>query len=312
MLIVMTGCSFQISGSAPADAPSGTVDTVDAMAIDSPPPGPCIAKWLDHTITVSAPVPLAGIDVGGASERDPFLTSDERTVFWVSPGPGGDDDVYQASRASPTGSFGTNAIKLSLTDNTQGDSKIALTADDLYGIQATSRSGGVGEADLWQVSRTTGGNDPFDTIDQQHLAALNDAGNQLDPFLTGDGLTLYYVIGSPQRIVVSTRRFLQADFAAPVDLASINGGSGDADPALSADGRVLLFSSNSRPGGFDYSDMWYATRSDIANPFGPPELVPTINGMQADGDAHLSRDGCRLYFASRRSGPYNLMFSTVQ
>jgi len=126
--------------------------------------------------------------------------------------------------------------------------------------------------------------------------------------MTADGL---YVV-QPQRIVVAKRGSLTAEFGAPEGLA-INGTMGDADPALSADGRVLMFSSNNRTGGFDFADIWYATRNDITQPFANPRLVPTINGMHADGDAHLSADGCRLYFASARNGGvYNLMIASVQ
>lgn len=314
LLIVATGCGFQI-GAGSVDAPPGTVDAakpVDATPIDTVPPVPCIAKWLAHTVSLDAPVPVAGINLSGQSERDPTLTSDERVIFWVGPGPFGNDDVFQATRGSSTASFGTTVRKLSLSDDFAADSKVTLTADDLLGFQSTQRAGGSGEFDLWRATRVVGGTGIFNPLDRMYVGALNDGTNQLDPFVSADGLELYYALGDPQRIVVARRSSETAAFEAPVDVTGINGPRGEADPALSADGRVLLFTTE-RTGGFDFADIWYATRADVAEDFGAPVLVPTINGLHADGDPHLSVDGCRLYFASARTNStYDLMLTTVQ
>ncbi len=314
LLAVVTGCGFQLTAGV-VDAPPvvDVIDAVDGVPGDTTPPIPCIASWLAHTVSLSAPVSVPGINVTAQPERDPTLTSNELVIFWVGPGPGGgDDDVWQASRNAVGESFSNSVVKQSLSDNNLADSKVTLTGDDLLGILSTARSGGQGASDLWQVSRTGGGTSAFDTIDQNHMAALNDADSQLDPFITADGLDLYYAIGIPQRIVVAKRGAKTEDFAAPVDVANLGGFNGAADPTLSADGRLILLTSN-RPGGFESADLWYATRTSTSDAFGTPQLVPAVNGGYADGDAFLSLDGCRLYFASARNGGvYDLMISTVQ
>jgi Tol biopolymer transport system component len=86
---------------------------------------------------------------------------------------------------------------------------------------------------------------------------------------------------------------------------------GDADPTLSADGRVILFSSN-RTGDRDSSNLWYATRLGNSGPFSEPKPIPDANSDNQDGDPWLSHDGCRLYFSSTRSNDFDLWTATVQ
>ena len=87
--------------------------------------------------------------------------------------------------------------------------------------------------------------------------------------------------------------------------------AGDADPTLTADERVLVFSSN-RNGGAGGTDLWYSVRAERDRPFSTPVLVPNVNSTTNDGDPHLSEDGCRLYLASDRQNDFDIYQSTLQ
>ena len=84
-----------------------------------------------------------------------------------------------------------------------------------------------------------------------------------------------------------------------------------ADPTLSPDELVILFSSNRSGGG----DIYYATRAAPTDAFGTVDKVPTINTPDQDGDPHLSADGCHIYFASNTNSgviaDYNLFVATA-
>lgn len=307
-MIVVSGCGFTAAGGgAPIDAPIDDVIPIDT--VDADPPSSCIAKWLSGTVTLSTPAVVLGVGSSVSDERDPFLSSTELEIYWVAQN-GGDTDIFFATRVDLLVPFSGTAVKTSLSDNNQNDSKIALSGDDLTVIQATQRGGGEGGFDLWQATRSSAGTQAFPALTQEGLATLNDNLDQLDPELSNDGLRLYYAAGSPQRIVLATRATPTAVFDAPVDVPSLMSGAGDADPSLTGDERVIVFASN-RADGIGNGDMWYATRQDTSNNFSAPMLVPMLNGAGNDGDPHISNDGCRVYFSSSRSGGGDIFISTV-
>ena len=140
--------------------------------------------------------------------------------------------------------------------------------------------------------------------------------DSVDPFLSADGRTLYFTQnpGGPKHpsIVIATRTETRFDFSEPSDLDGINLSSKNtADPALSPDERVIVFSSD-RDGGRGHLDLWYATRADALHAFSPPAPIPTVNTEDDDADPMLSADGCELYFASTFEGDYNLYVAQIQ
>lgn len=91
-------------------------------------------------------------------------------------------------------------------------------------------------------------------------------------------------------------------FGAPVTLTQLSGGNGDADPSPTPDERILIFASNRALTGAGNGDRWYSTRPSTTAEFGTPKPVPDLNTAMAEGGAHLSSDGCRLYFARNVPG----------
>jgi hypothetical protein len=89
----------------------------------------------------------------------------------------------------------------------------------------------------------------------------------------------------------------------PVNLGpTVNSTFRDAQPALSADGLTLMFSSD-RPGGQGRMDLWMSTRASLSEPFANPvNLGPTVNSSSYDEAPGLSTDGLTFLFHSNRPG----------
>lgn len=80
---------------------------------------------------------------------------------------------------------------------------------------------------------------------------------------------------------------------------------------MSPDELLLVFTSL-RPGGPGLADIYHTTRTSSNKRFEPATLVPDVNSSATDGDAHLSPDGCRLYFASNRTGDFDLYLAVAR
>jgi len=185
------------------------------------------------------------------------------------------------------------------------ETKISFTTDGKDLLVGSSHTGGEGNVDVWEAVAGAAG---FAMLQQTKLGAVNDSGNQQDPVISGDGLTLYEAPDSvgTQQITVSTRQDRTHNFSAPsvIDELVDPYGYGTADPAISADQLIIIVSSG-RSGTNGGGDLWYATRATVGGAFSTPVQVPTVNTAYNEGDAHLSADGCELFFASDRTSGNN-------
>jgi Tol biopolymer transport system component len=311
VLVVLGGCGFQASASQDGNARDAAVPDTGALPVDGQSqidgvvtPADCLAHWLDGSVALSAPQELASLSSNG-SERDPWISSDRLTLYYgVKPtGAASDSDIYRARRTATDQPFGTATALVNLNRTDADESRAALTPDEKMLVLASNRVNS-NDFDIYLISRgdTTV---EFGSPDTTHLGAVNgDGASNFDPFLTADGKKLYLAPlagGSPQHIFVATRTNTSSDFSAPVAVPGIGSQSIDADPALSLDERIILFSST-RNGGIGGTDLWYATRQNANVSFGMPKLVPGVNSTSSDGDPMLSADGCELYFSSTRTG----------
>lgn len=137
---------------------------------------------------------------------------------------------------------------------------------------------------------------------------VNSTSDDAGPAVSADGLTLLFHSDRPgghgQRDLWMCNRASPSEpFGWPVNLGStVNSSFHDWDPALSADGRTLLFESD-RPGGHGQRDLWMCTRASSSEPFGQPvNLGPNVNSSSHDGQPALSQDGLMLLFSSHRPG----------
>lgn len=312
LLVALSACGFK-HGAFVGDAGENVIEDapIDTAVIDGPAPTSCIQKWLDGTVQLGSLDEKDDIDTT-STERDPFLSVDEKTIFFFSDRTGNvNGDVYTATRSSTSATFGT-VSKFTAANTSAAESKMSMTDDGLYFVVASTLNGTTGSVDILDATRASAA-DNFSQLGRTYTTLDCTGADELDPFVTGNGLELYIAqtINGFQRIVRATRATRTVPFSAATLVTELDSGAGDADPTVSSDGRIIIFSSN-RPGAGGSSNLWYATRSSNRGPFGTPKPVPGANSDNADGDPWLSQDGCRLYFSSTRDNDYDLWSATVQ
>lgn len=137
-----------------------------------------------------------------------------------------------------------------------------LTDDGLELYFGSDRPGGSGSFDLYVAVRTDRAA-PFGT--PMRLAQLSTSSYDNDPFVTADGLTLYFT--SMDDIYVATRPDRSAPWGAPQQVPELASTSYEGAPSLTSDGLTIYFSSN-RPGGLGQQDLYRASRSATSASFG--------------------------------------------
>jgi len=319
---VAADAAIAIDGSSDAvvaiDAALDATLAIDA-ALDAPIATPsCLDQWLAGNPSLSGPAELTMLSTSG-SERDPWVTPDGLTLYFSRDSTaGGNGDIFQATRASKSDPF-SNANKVNNLSTNDDDDRPALNLDDetMIALASDRDHRGTGGVDIYIATRTNA-TQGFGSPNRDHLGKVNAASSKnFDPFLNGDGLHLYFapVVGAQQqRIGVAARTAVDQDFATPSAVGGIRTATttgDDADPALSQDERVIVFSST-RSGGSGGTDLWFATRSGATGDFSNLKRVPNVNGDKNDGDPMLSADGCDLYFASTRNGnDYDLFVAHI-
>jgi hypothetical protein len=318
LCVVFGGCNFpsRLAGGSP-DAPVAN-DATDATALDgaidgmTTEPTDCWTHWFDGNLTIAMPQVLPNQSDGNADERDPWISMDGLTLYYtVDPMGAGESEISLASRPQTSQAFGpgsgTHLISL---NTTAGEQRAALTPDEKMVVLSSNRI--EARFDIYLAERSSKSVD-FPSPDARYLGNVNTPNVQHhDPFLSPDGKRLYLAsdpdTAELQHIFLATRSDTTSPFGTAAELPVINNPtSGDADPALSLDERVIMFNSNRPTGipGIGGTNLWYATRQDPMHDFGPPKLVPVVNSDRDDGDPMPSADGCELYFASKRNGNGN-------
>jgi len=137
---------------------------------------------------------------------------------------------------------------------------------------------------------------------------VNSPINEACPFLSPDGLTLYFYSGATSGldgdIWVSTRPSRDAPWGPRVNVGPpVNTTGVEVFPILSDDGLTLHFASN-RPGGYGWLDIYVTTRPTSLDPWSEPvNLGPIINDVSAQDGHTFSADGLTMYFCSCANWP---------
>jgi Tol biopolymer transport system component len=258
------------------------------------------------------PAPLVGLNSDG-SDIDPALSRDGHALYFASDsgGAGGMDsnyDLFVATREDAGSSFTAFAAVGELNSGVS-DWSPDIAQDGLALYFSSKRAGGAGDFDLWVATRAEP-NGPF--VDAGLVAAVNMAGEDIDPAISPDGRTLYFATdqgGGGGRAIWLAERASTADpFGAPGPLAEVASTDSQFDPALSADGRELFFTRNTPDAA---RNLWVARRFGFTGPFTTVVAVGNINTAADDFAPALSADGTTLYFASNRdSGSWDLWVAT--
>jgi hypothetical protein len=256
----------------------------------------CEAAWLAGP-NVSTPTRI--VELGSAStEYTPFLSNDALDLYFASDRLT-DFDVYRAQRATTSSAF-QMPQPVPNVNTAAEESQLTLSRDGLEALLGSNRGG---ERDIWRATRalTT---DPFGAFTVVSNIATN--ADEYNAILSHDELRLYFAADSRSGglglydLWYADRVARDQPFGTAV-LAPLSTTATEASPTLIATERVIVFTSD-RAGGSGALDLWYATRTDTALPFGIPKPVPGVNTAVEDLTPFLRPDGCELLFASIRSG----------
>jgi Tol biopolymer transport system component len=123
--------------------------------------------------------------------------------------------------------------------------------------------------------------------------------------LSPDELTVYFTSTRPNgpgqaSLYVATRPSKKDPFGTPAPIPNVNSQFSDEFPSVSADGLMLVFSSDRANPGYEH--IYVSTRSSTSSAFGAPVLVSSLTSSAVDREGYLLPAGTELYFASNRAG----------
>jgi serine/threonine protein kinase/Tol biopolymer transport system component/phage tail protein X len=178
-----------------------------------------------------------------------------------------------------------------------------FSGDGLELYFSSNRPGGLGGKDIWVAKR-----EALDAPWGEPVnlgSPVNDAGSQIEPAISPDGLELYFGDWSDWNIRVCRRPSKDAPWSSPELLGPPVGLGHEGEVEFSADGLSLYFASN-RSGGYGKLDIWVSTRATTSDPWEEPtNLGPNVNSPASEGYPSVSSDGRVLFFNSDRPGSYN-------
>jgi Tol biopolymer transport system component len=223
------------------------------------------------------------------------LSRDGLTIVFNSNRNGTDFDLFMATRSSKSEGFG-NPERLPAPVNTSDNEACATIAngntlyfssdrdDPAYDIYVTRR-GPKG----WSTPVNLGPNiNREGWLDETPDFYEDEQGREVMVFSRRSGAegNIYQSIdGGPASLVQG----------GPHSSASDN------RPSVTHDGKTMFFDSD-RAGGLGGPDLYYATRSDTSEPFGPAIHLGSLSSPGFDARPYVSWDGTTLTFSSNRTG----------
>jgi hypothetical protein len=240
-----------------------------------------------------APVLLPGLS-SASLEIGVELTADMLDgVMWSSRS--GTDRIYEVTRASTVDDFGMPQLVPNL-GSVSGvpDRDPVLTGDGLTLVFTSTRTG------TWDLFLTTRPSRTQPFAPPVAITELATAGDDWGPFISSDGLGLYYILGAD--IAYSRRANTASAWSAPgTILANVSSASSEFEPAVTSDELTMFWASDRPDGGMGGLDIWKATRSTKADPFGTPTPVTELNSTGDDLPSWVSDDLCQM-FMTRTNG----------
>lgn len=209
--------------------------------------------------------------------------------------PGGTEpDAGVQARCNPAAKFGRQ-VELASLNTVSNEEQASLSADEL--TVHFSRDDGNGAYDIYEATRAS---KTASFAGAAPLPGVNTAGEDREPRMTADGLTMFATTrATPSglfRIVSATRASKSVPFGPLQPVPVVNGTASDSDPFISADGRVLYFTSD-RGGNFG---LYRSTQT--GGVFSAPEPVAGTNLQTPYMELTpvVSDDELTMYFGSSR------------
>lgn len=289
----------------PVDASDGgTEDASDATVDATPDAGP---PACDVTKEFGTPVLIASLSTSGHEGEARFPGDDELTVMYDAiRGAPGTTDIYTATRPSLADPFGTPVKLAGPVTSDEYEQAGNVTQDGLtLFFERQLRSTSVSK--IYSATRATT-TDPFGTpspID------INTGFYTAMPFVRGDGKQIYHVStngGAATKVYLATFAagvgYVQTEVS-EVNLTKANNTpASQFAPVISPNGLTLFFATTYHvaSASLNDTDIWVATRANVADKFSNPRAVANVNTPQDEEPSWITADGCRLYLQSTRPG----------
>jgi Tol biopolymer transport system component len=271
----------------PPDARVDDSPDAESDPPDGPPPARC-----DPTAGFGEPVPMTGLNIVDGLEDSPFLTADEKTIYFSTARDGGVGgwDVWFATRDSLDDEFTDPSLLAGL--NTGGMQRRPVITGDGLRIYADTHDG---DYDISVSTRDTVDDSfgAFVEVPALNIGSVNDG----DPYALPDG-TVYFATDATGDGDIYRAEWDGADFETAVVVTGTDLGPGDleASPVITPDELHLYFQSARAGSNSDGYDIWYATRDSVVEGFGEPVNIAALNSTDIDVPHWISADNCVLYF----------------
>jgi Tol biopolymer transport system component len=239
------------------------------------------------------------ISVSGRPEYFPSLSTDALTMYFV-PDTSSQNDIYISTRATTSDAWATpRRIEPGVLSGSS-DGGPDISYDGLTLLFQSDRPGGRGQLDIWMSTRES-----VDAPWQRpvNMEVLNSPVRDSEPFLSADGLSLYFDRSGPGwgAIFVTTRENLDAPWGEPVRLGpEVNRPGTSPGVMRMADNGLVRFFSADRADG--YYEIFMQTRPHVEADWGDPELLDaSINSAGSQYNSDLASDG--YFYFGRADAP---------
>ncbi|KGE87673.1 hypothetical protein IX84_14155 [Phaeodactylibacter xiamenensis] len=250
-------------------------------------------------INITTVEPLNGQVNTKADDYFPFLTNDQKLLYFTRKTDKGDEDLYESEFTNGQWSRGRPVRDLN-TSKDEGMSTFVRDGRVLF-YTVCGREGVLGGCDIWQVE-----------MDQNRevtaMAPLegfaNSGGWESQAAISCDGQALYFASNRPGGVggtdLYVCERQADGSWGEAVNLgAGINSKLDEEAPFITNDGQTLYFSSNGHPGMGD-QDIFMSWKDKDGEWSVPINLGPPVNSAFRELGFFLTADGQTGYFASDR------------
>jgi Tol biopolymer transport system component len=212
----------------------------------------------------SAPTNLGSVVNSSTKDNSPSFSADGLSLYFNSTRSGslGGMDLWVAKRETAVDEWGIPSNLGPVVNSSYADYMSHISANGLSLYFSSDRPGGLGQRDLWMSTRATTNDDWSEPVNLG--PTVNSSSNERRMSLSSDGLMFFFQSDRPGGsglvdIWVTFRATTNDEWSEPVNLGPvINTRISDISPSISADGRILYFSSYARIGNYGAWDLWQA------------------------------------------------------
>jgi len=145
----------------------------------------------------------------------------------------------------------------------------------------------------------------------KEISTLTQPGAHIDyPWVSPDNLRMYYYSASPRKLHVTERTSVNDPWISGSPISELNSLGEVANPSLTPDELLILFTGLNIPGGLGGYDLWTASRANKDDQFIGINNLIEVNSSDDDYHPFITDNGLALYFASTRYGRSQLFLAT--